>query len=69
MSAAWKPAFLVAWILWVRVKAASVVQCWGRDPNWLLGRILGWREMSLVIRLVITFSRSLPEHSIRLTGL
>ena len=41
MRAAWWPDLLVAWILWTRVRAASVVQCWGLEPNWLLGRMLG----------------------------
>ena len=68
MRAAWWPDLLVAWILWTRVRAASVVQCCGLDPNWLLGSMLGYRAMSLLIRLVITFSRSLPVHSMRLTG-
>ena len=69
IRAAWYPERLVAWILCTKVRAASVVQCWGRDPNWLLGRILGNRAMSLVIRFAITFSKSLPVHSMRLTGL
>ena len=31
--------------------------------------MLGYRAMSFVMRFVITFSSSLPVHSMRLTGL
>ena len=41
MREAWYPDDLVAWILWIRAEAASVVQCWGLDPNWLFGKISG----------------------------
>ena len=67
--AAWNPVALVACIRWTRASAASVVQCCGLDPNCVLGRMSGYRAMSLLMRLAITFSSSFPVHSMRLTGL
>jgi hypothetical protein len=60
-------AALMACIWCIKVAIASMAQCWGREPNWVIGRRACWM-MSQLNLLATIFSRSLLMHSSRLIG-